>query len=165
MSDEWQVPGELWCFVSVRQWGAATHRHAFYSQAYFCSSSCTCARSHLWSYLQKSATARERNAEKAKKAKGGESQAKKNAAALSIIVSCAAVLMLLSQTHQQFVGTENRTWCLQCGICRSTFVCTSSRAKLQEHVDGKHPKSKFEVWNCKCSCLMTYELTKCLAVC
>ena len=38
----------------------------------------------------------------------------------------------------------------QCGICRSTFVCTSSKAKLQEHVDGKHPKAKFEVRRCLC---------------
>jgi len=35
---------------------------------------------------QKSATARERNAEKARKAKGGDSQSKKNAAAMSYIV-------------------------------------------------------------------------------
>ncbi len=34
---------------------------------------------------------------------------------------------------------------LQCGVCRSSFICTSTRVKLQEHVDGKHPKLKFEV--------------------
>lgn len=37
-------------------------------------------------------------------------------------------------------------WCLQCMICRSTFLCTSSKSKLDEHIEGKHAgKATFEV--------------------
>lgn len=67
---------------------------------------------------QKSATARAKNQEKqAKIAKGGTSQLKVNNSAQSII----------------------------CMICRSTFLCTSSKSKLDEHIDGKHVgKATFE---------------------
>ena len=34
---------------------------------------------------------------------------------------------------------------LQCGVCRTSFLCTMSKDKLQEHVTSKHPKSTFEV--------------------
>lgn len=30
---------------------------------------------------------------------------------------------------------------LQCQICRSTFICTSTVVKLKEHADNKHPKN------------------------
>jgi len=33
---------------------------------------------------------------------------------------------------------------LLCQICRSTFVCTSSRASLTDHSANKHPKNTFE---------------------
>lgn len=60
---------------------------------------------------QKTAMARLKAQEKAaKNAKGGSSQLKDNAKAQSLV----------------------------CNICRQTFLCTSNRAKLQEHIDGKH---------------------------
>ena len=40
---------------------------------------------------------------------------------------------------------------LQCNVCRQTFLCTSNRAKLQEHIDGKHSGKNahtFEVRAC-----------------
>lgn len=60
---------------------------------------------------QKSAISRAKNAAKAASA-GKGSRLKDNAAALSII----------------------------CQVCRSTFLCTSTRPKLEEHVASKHAK-------------------------
>lgn len=65
---------------------------------------------------QKSATKRARNLEKLAKAAKGGSQLKANAAAMNII----------------------------CQVCRSSFLCTSTKAKLTEHVEGKHAKITFE---------------------
>eukprot|EP00887_Chlorella_sp_A99_P006208 scaffold3.g6208.t1 len=66
---------------------------------------------------QKAAMARAKAAEKAKKnqPKGAASQLKTNAAANSIV----------------------------CTICRSTFIVTSTEAKLKEHVENKHDKKTF----------------------
>ncbi|KAK9810679.1 hypothetical protein WJX73_009762 [Symbiochloris irregularis] len=64
---------------------------------------------------QKSATARTRAQEKARKA-GKGSQLQKNAAAQNIV----------------------------CQICRSSFLCTSSEAKLKEHVESKHDKKTLQ---------------------
>ena len=64
---------------------------------------------------QKSATARLKAQKKAKKASKG-SQLGKNAAAQNKVRQ----------------------------ICRSSFLCTSSTAKLQEHVDGKHAKNSLK---------------------
>ncbi|EFN54259.1 hypothetical protein CHLNCDRAFT_135809 [Chlorella variabilis] len=65
---------------------------------------------------QKSATARQRKAEKDKKLAGGKSQLADNAKALSIV----------------------------CQICRQSFMCNMTPAKLKEHSDSRHPKQKFE---------------------
>mmetsp|Transcript_19830 Transcript_19830/g.59907 ORF Transcript_19830/g.59907 Transcript_19830/m.59907 type:complete len:97 (+) Transcript_19830:248-538(+) len=67
---------------------------------------------------QKSAAARIKNQEKmAKLAKGGTSQLKVNTSAQSII----------------------------CMVCRQTFLCTSNKGKLDEHIAGKHTgKATFE---------------------
>ena len=37
--------------------------------------------------------------------------------------------------------TEPLAWVqsIICQVCRSTFLCTSSYAKLVEHADSKHP--------------------------
>mmetsp|Transcript_32922 Transcript_32922/g.72724 ORF Transcript_32922/g.72724 Transcript_32922/m.72724 type:complete len:81 (-) Transcript_32922:473-715(-) len=65
---------------------------------------------------QKSAMKRAKNQEKlAKLAGGGGSQLKVNAQAQTI----------------------------KCHVCLSTFVCTSSEAKLKEHSDNKHPTKDF----------------------
>mmetsp|Transcript_33692 Transcript_33692/g.40704 ORF Transcript_33692/g.40704 Transcript_33692/m.40704 type:complete len:92 (+) Transcript_33692:205-480(+) len=65
---------------------------------------------------QKSATARARKqAELAKNANKG-SQLDSNAKSMSIM----------------------------CNICRATFMCTSTEAKLKEHSDSKHPKNTFQ---------------------
>jgi hypothetical protein len=61
---------------------------------------------------QKSAIARAKNLEKAKKAGGGQSQLASNAKASSIL----------------------------CNICKQSFICTAKGAVLQAHVDSKHAK-------------------------
>eukprot|EP00884_Botryococcus_braunii_P000319 jgi/Botrbrau1/10288/Bobra.0120s0010.1 len=64
---------------------------------------------------QKAAMARQRKAEKDKNASKG-SQLKANAAAMSLL----------------------------CQVCRQSFMCTSTRQKLEEHVQSKHEKQGFE---------------------
>ena len=34
---------------------------------------------------------------------------------------------------------------VQCSTCRQTFMGNSTKAKLMEHMDSKHPKITFEV--------------------
>lgn len=36
-------------------------------------------------------------------------------------------------------------WGLQCQVCRQSFMCTSTRQKLEEHVQSKHEKQGFNV--------------------
>jgi transcription elongation factor Elf1 len=62
-----------------------------------------------------SATARLRNAEKAKKANGNSSQLAANASAATTV----------------------------CKICRQSFICTAKPVVLQSHVDSKHAKNTF----------------------
>lgn len=31
-----------------------------------------------------------------------------------------------------------------CEICRQTFMCTIKRPTLEQHIDSKHPKNKFQ---------------------
>ncbi|PSC69625.1 small conserved [Micractinium conductrix] len=64
---------------------------------------------------QKTAMARAKAQEKAKGASGGKSQLKDNAKALSIV----------------------------CNICRQSFLCNMTEAKLKEHSDSRHAKNTF----------------------
>ncbi|KAK2079804.1 hypothetical protein QBZ16_002199 [Prototheca wickerhamii] len=64
---------------------------------------------------QKTAMARAKKQEMDKKRKAGGSQLKANNAAQNII----------------------------CQVCRSTFICTSTEAKLKEHSENRHPKNTF----------------------
>ncbi|KAI7840159.1 hypothetical protein COHA_005942 [Chlorella ohadii] len=64
---------------------------------------------------QKAAMARQRKAEKDKKLAGGKSQLEVNNKALTIV----------------------------CNICRQSFMCNMTEAKLREHSDSRHPKNTF----------------------
>ena len=89
--------------------------------------------------------ARQKAQEKLAKAKkGGTSQLKQNAAAASYIVSASALCTLPLQTALR--DNCDRVCAVpQCNICRTAFLCTMSKEKLQEHVSSKHEKSTFEV--------------------
>jgi hypothetical protein len=60
---------------------------------------------------QKSKTARERNAEKAKQAAKGSQ-----------------------------LDTNKKAMTIQCKTCMQTFMCTTSEVKCREHAEAKHPK-------------------------
>ncbi|XP_021827299.1 uncharacterized protein At2g23090-like [Prunus avium] len=60
---------------------------------------------------QKAKTARERNMEKQKAAKGSQLEANKKAMNI------------------------------QCKVCMQTFICTTSEVKCREHAEAKHPKA------------------------
>lgn len=72
--------------------------------------------------------------------------------------------MALSITWRKIAGLAGFTESLcsgrpQCNVCRQTFLCTSNRAKLQEHIDGKHAgknPTSFEVslQHCALACII-----------
>ena len=80
------------------------------------------------------------------------SQMKANAKAQTLVVrhgaqECVQLCRCLKPT----LYPEPSVHSLQCNVCRQTFLCTSNRAKLQEHIDGKHSGKNahtFEVRAC-----------------
>ncbi|KAL3634147.1 hypothetical protein CASFOL_021201 [Castilleja foliolosa] len=76
---------------------------------------------------QKSKTARERNAEKAKASKGSQLDANKKAMSIQ-------EFLLATIT----AGAKCKT---NCKVCMQTFICTTSEVKCREHAEAKHPKA------------------------
>lgn len=78
------------------------------------------------------------------------SQLKQNAAAQSVVVRCLALSVADTQLRTPWSGLT-RLCALQCQICRASFLCTASAAKLQEHVESKHSKNGYAV--CALTCM------------
>lgn len=97
------------------------------------------------------AMARQKAQEKVAKAKkGGTSQLKQNAAAATYIVSTSATAVTAHLMGIFNIDPDKVRIMLQCNICRTAFLCTMSKEKLQEHVTSKHEKSTFEVCAMPC---------------
>ena len=80
------------------------------------------------------------------------SQMKANAKAQTLVVRHGAWQCVWLCRHLELaLYFEPSVHPLQCNVCRQTFLCTSNRAKLQEHIDGKHSGKNahtFEVRAC-----------------
>ena len=98
---------------------------------------------------QKTAMARQKRQAELKKAGAGKLKERRgnpsiDSAALVVFGRCLSQPspFLFFSGSQAKANASAQT--LLCQICRSTFVCTSSRASLTDHSANKHPKNTFE---------------------